>query len=33
MTNRGGEDVEYVVLGITGNQGGKTVVVATPEGS
>ncbi|MGO9114234.1 MAG: cupin domain-containing protein [Thermoguttaceae bacterium] len=27
MTNRGSEDVEYVVLGITGNQGGKTVVV------
>jgi mannose-6-phosphate isomerase-like protein (cupin superfamily) len=33
MTNRGSEDVEYVVLGITGNRGGKTVVVATPEGS
>jgi len=27
MTNRGSQDVEYVVLGITGNQGGKTVVV------
>ena len=27
MTNRGSEDVEYLVLGITGNQGGKTVVV------
>ena len=23
MTNRGGEDVEYVVLGITGNRGWK----------
>jgi mannose-6-phosphate isomerase-like protein (cupin superfamily) len=28
MTNRGNEDVEYVVLGITANQGGKTVVVS-----
>jgi len=27
MTNRGSEDVEYVVFGITGNKGGKTVVV------
>jgi mannose-6-phosphate isomerase-like protein (cupin superfamily) len=27
MTNRGSEDVEYVVVGITGNEGGKTVVV------
>jgi mannose-6-phosphate isomerase-like protein (cupin superfamily) len=27
MTNRGSEDVEYVVVGITGNLGGKTVVV------
>ncbi len=27
MTNRGNEDVEYVVVGITGNRGGKTVVV------
>jgi len=27
MTNRGSEDVEYLVLGITGNRGGKTVVV------
>ena len=27
MTNRGKEDVEYVVVGITGNEGGKTVVV------
>jgi mannose-6-phosphate isomerase-like protein (cupin superfamily) len=27
MTNRGGTDVEYVVFGITGNKGGKTVVV------
>ena len=27
MTNRGSKDVEYLVLGITGNQGGKTVVV------
>jgi mannose-6-phosphate isomerase-like protein (cupin superfamily) len=27
MTNRGREDVEYLVVGITGNQGGKTVVV------
>ena len=26
MTNRGGDDVEYVVLGITGNQAGKAVV-------
>ena len=27
MTNRGSEDVEYVVVGITGDNGGKTVVV------
>jgi mannose-6-phosphate isomerase-like protein (cupin superfamily) len=27
MTNRGSNEVEYVVLGITGNRGGKTVVV------
>jgi mannose-6-phosphate isomerase-like protein (cupin superfamily) len=27
MSNRGSEDVEYVVVGITGNEGGKTVVV------
>ena len=27
MTNRGGEDFEYVVFGITGNKGGKTVLV------
>ena len=27
MTNRSGAEVEYVVVGITGNQGGKTVVV------
>jgi mannose-6-phosphate isomerase-like protein (cupin superfamily) len=27
MANRGSEDVEYLVLGITGNEGGKTVVV------
>ena len=27
MTNRGSEDVEYVVVGITSNKGGKTVVV------
>jgi mannose-6-phosphate isomerase-like protein (cupin superfamily) len=27
MTNRGSKDVEYVVVGITGNEGGKTVVV------
>jgi mannose-6-phosphate isomerase-like protein (cupin superfamily) len=27
MTNCGSDDVEYVVVGITGNQGGKTVVV------
>src|SRR5208282_134268 len=27
MINRGSEDVEYVVVGITGNRGGKTVVV------
>jgi len=27
MTNRGSEDVEYVVFGITANKGGKTVVV------
>ena len=27
MTNRGSEDVEYVVVGISGNRGGKTVVV------
>ena len=33
MTNRGSEDVEYVVVGITGNRGGKTIVVTTPEGS
>src|SRR5208337_1386367 len=33
MINRGSEDVEYVVVGITGNRGGKTVVVPTPEGS
>jgi mannose-6-phosphate isomerase-like protein (cupin superfamily) len=28
MKNRGGEDVEYVVVGIAGNRGGKTVVVS-----
>ena len=33
MTNHGSEDVEYVVVGITGNQGGKTVVVAIPDES
>ncbi len=27
MSNRGSEDVEYVVFGITDNKGGKTVVV------
>jgi mannose-6-phosphate isomerase-like protein (cupin superfamily) len=27
MTNHGTEEVEYVVFGITGGQGGKTVVV------
>jgi mannose-6-phosphate isomerase-like protein (cupin superfamily) len=27
MSNRGNEDVEYVVLGISGDRGGKTVVV------
>ncbi len=27
MTNRGSQDVEYVVIGITGDRGGKTVVV------
>ena len=27
MSNRGTRDVEYVVLGITGDQGGRTVVV------
>jgi mannose-6-phosphate isomerase-like protein (cupin superfamily) len=27
MSNRGSADVEYVVVGITGNKGGKTVVV------
>ena len=27
MTNCGGGDIEYVVFGITGNKGGKTVVV------
>ena len=27
MANRGNEDVEYVVVGITANRGGKTVVV------
>jgi mannose-6-phosphate isomerase-like protein (cupin superfamily) len=27
MTSRGSEDVEYVVVGITANLGGKTVVV------
>ena len=27
MTNRGSRDVEYVVVGITGDQGGKTVLV------
>jgi mannose-6-phosphate isomerase-like protein (cupin superfamily) len=27
MANRGNEDVEYVVFGVTGNKGGKTVVV------
>jgi mannose-6-phosphate isomerase-like protein (cupin superfamily) len=27
MNNRGSVDVEYVVVGITGNRGGKTVVV------
>ena len=27
MNNRGDVDVEYVVVGITGNKGGKTVIV------
>jgi mannose-6-phosphate isomerase-like protein (cupin superfamily) len=27
MSNRGSVDVEYVVVGITGNKGGKTVVI------
>ncbi len=27
MTNRGDADVEYVVVGITANKGGKTVIV------
>ena len=27
MSNRGSEDVEYLVVGVTGNKGGKTVVV------
>jgi mannose-6-phosphate isomerase-like protein (cupin superfamily) len=27
MTNRGREDVEYLVVGITGNEGGRTVVL------
>ena len=27
MSNRGSVDVEYVVVGITGNKGGKTVIV------
>ena len=27
MSNRGSADVEYVVVGITGNRGGKTVIV------
>jgi mannose-6-phosphate isomerase-like protein (cupin superfamily) len=27
MSNRGSVDVEYLVVGITGNKGGKTVVV------
>ena len=27
MSNCGSEDVEYLVLGITADQGGKTVVV------
>jgi mannose-6-phosphate isomerase-like protein (cupin superfamily) len=27
MSNRGSAEVEYVVVGITGNRGGKTVIV------
>jgi mannose-6-phosphate isomerase-like protein (cupin superfamily) len=27
MSNRGSVDVEYVVVGVTGNKGGKTVIV------
>jgi mannose-6-phosphate isomerase-like protein (cupin superfamily) len=27
MSNRGSVDVEYVVVGITGNRGGKTIIV------